>query len=199
MEPSTAPPCGEIDHLEWDASGGAKYLVCADSRLDDAGRGVFVSKDVEPNVTLCEYGGKALSYEWAISAACTSDYVYTYGRAGKKLAIDAWDHDRERTYSAAGLINDSLQEHGPFRWNCKFVLGADGRVSLVTTEFIAKGQELYVPYGDIYWRSSRWSLKLLRMAHVAYGKAKTDAKWNRLIDSASSGNDTSILITSSNL
>ena len=180
--PSTAP-IEEQKDLDWDDTGAGEYLVQGRSRLPNSGLGAFAKHSIPHPVRICEYKGIPLSYRKAKSPGYISDYVYTYDSKTLKFAIDAWDGTR--VLSAAGLINDSLHQDGPLRWNCRFVTDtATQRVYIETTEPILRGQELYIPYGDIYWRTARWPRHLLELAEAAYVQEDTQVIWKDLIHAA---------------
>ena len=119
----------------------------AKSTLHGAGDGAYALKGIKKNKPIGIYEGRFLkSKSEAIEASRTSDYVFVFG----DIAIDAKDSGA----CTMRFLNDCLN---PLLWNCTAKL-VNGKVWIYSTVDIEVGQELFLPYGFLYWWKRRHNL-----------------------------------------
>lgn len=116
----------------------AYSLEVKPSRITNGGLGVFTMEEIPANVALGEYCGekrhKSEPTDGSYSLSLESDYY-----------IDAFEYPR----CVLAMINDSrFSEYG---YNCAFEVGTE-RAEVWSTKAIACGEELYLDYGDDYWK-----------------------------------------------
>ena len=107
------------------------------SNIDNSGLGVFTNEFINKNVYLGNYIGKKRNKNYPSNSYCIEDY---YGNT-----IDAIDYPR----SIFAMINDS--KYSAYKNNCEFIT-TKNNVEIWTTKIIEKGSELYINYGDDYWK-----------------------------------------------
>ena len=113
------------------------------SRIPQAGNGLFSNRRFQKGELVCEYTGKVLTLLQAIR---TPDKTYMMGGFGLNVHLDA----QECPESMGRYINDP---RNPELLNVEFVKLRDARKALVVaTRDIEVDEELYVSYGEGYWR-----------------------------------------------
>ena len=104
------------------------------STITNAGLGVFVCKDIPAGAYIDVYTGDLLSIP-------TSRY---YFKINEGVGIDAGSYPR--CYMA--MLNDGFEKN-----NCMFRVDDETRqVSVWSIRDIKAGEELFVSYGDDFWR-----------------------------------------------
>ena len=127
-------------------------LYIDDSQIKGAGLGVYTDDDIPENMIIDEYRGELIeSFE-------EKEGVYYYqivepnketGQIG--IGIDAVN--LPRCYMA--MMNDASFEKN-LENNCDFESDIENKkVYIVTNREITAGEELFVSYGDGYWRISQ--------------------------------------------
>jgi len=111
-------------------------LEIKDSNIKNAGKGVFTLEFIPNNTFIDEYTGIIMNHVF-----CGSYFVLI--REG--LGIDAQTFPR--CYMA--MINDNIGSL--FEHNCKFMI-CDDKVEIWSIKDIYKGDELYISYGNEYWK-----------------------------------------------
>jgi SET domain-containing protein len=133
-------------------------LLIASSQIPNAGLGVFTREDISAGSMIDEYTGTVYS------SKCTSSYVF---EVRPDYYIDA--QDLPRCYMA--MLNDcsyiprraTRRKKHPDAYydakgqklviNCEFVVNeATGRVFIHSLTDISAGAELFVSYGNDYWK-----------------------------------------------
>jgi hypothetical protein len=114
------------------------------STIPGAGFGVFATRCIQPWMYICKYGGVVYKDVTEVEMAGVigdSDAVYyspsdAVGIIGSKLTFGPY-------------VNDPRDDT---RCNCRIVY-ANGMCKLMALESeIDAGDELFLPYGDDYWR-----------------------------------------------
>ena len=119
----------------------------AKSTIHGAGEGGYALKRIKKDKPVGIYQGRHLKSKAEIlEASRTSDYVYVCG----DVAIDAKDSGS----CTMRFLNDCLN---PLLWNCT-VKVVNGQVWVYATTDIEVGQELFLPYGYLYWWKRRHTL-----------------------------------------
>jgi hypothetical protein len=123
-------------------------LNIEDSKIENAGKGVFTYEFIPKNTFIGYYIGeiKKMSHE------CVGDYSFSLS---EKYYIDA--NKDVRCYIA--MINDS--HNSKYKNNCEFRITKtengkklkpkQRKISLWSIKDISKYSELYASYGDEYW------------------------------------------------
>jgi SET domain-containing protein len=118
------------------------FIVVKQSSIPGAGKGVFATRDIEQGVTIGEYTGELVNmseirehgkYAWSL-------------RNGQ--AVDAVDPEKSNWLR---YINDHRTEEG----NNLAIYEHDNKVYYQTKRPIKKGSELFVSYGENYWKIKR--------------------------------------------
>lgn len=108
------------------------------STIEKAGQGVFTLEEIPENTLIDHYTGTYQSIP-------TSRY-YFYIKEG--IGIDAGNYPR----CYMGMLNDSF--NSIFKNNCTFVTDeTNNTVSVWSTRKIECGEELFISYGEEYWRA----------------------------------------------
>jgi hypothetical protein len=173
LSPSSSPI---LDDLSWDPTASGRIHIKTSEVSPDAGKGAFASVAIDIDETICSYFGdpcKRLTPKQANSPKYVSDYVLVIDH----VAIDAQDRATLKILCGAGYINEAFDEHLA---NCVFKR-IGNRIFVVATRDISPGEELLILYGEEYWRTSRWSLSLLRKAVQHYSRDATRQLWSDLI------------------
>ena len=119
----------------------------AKSTLHGAGEGGFALKAIKKNKPVGVYRGRHLkSKSEILEASRSSDYVFVCG----EVAIDA----KEAGACTMRFLNDCLD---PALWN-RNVKVVNGEVWIYSTMDIVAGQELFLPYGYLFWWKRRLTL-----------------------------------------
>lgn len=121
-------------------------LIPKPSKIPDAGLGLFYepsSKDagpIQPGTTLCYYTGHLHSFKSSREVKNTSYLMMVQDG----VLVDPGPVPSIKARYINDPLNDDLT-------NCKYV--PDGlRSAVVSTKFIECGEELFVKYGDLYWK-----------------------------------------------
>ena len=130
-------------------NSSAFELHIGDSQIKDGGLGVYTDEDIPENTIIDEYrGDKIEAFE-----SLDNDYYYEIIQPNKEnnqlgLGVDAAKFPR--CYMA--MINDASFEKS-LENNCEFQDDIENKtVYVVTSRDIKAGEELFVSYGDTYWR-----------------------------------------------
>jgi len=112
-------------------------LEIRNSAIKEAGLGVYVLEDIPKDTLIDHYLGEYLSLP-------TSKY---YLQIKDGLGIDAGNYPR----CYMGMINDSFNSH--FKNNCTFIIDeSNNTVSVQSLRDIKAGEELFISYGEDYWK-----------------------------------------------
>ena len=116
-----------------------KYkLEIKDSLIKYGGQGVFALEDIPENTCIGEYTGEKKHKDdftlGTYSLQLSSDY-----------SIDAFDYPR----CILAMINDA--RFSDYKYNCDFVVN-DIIAEIWSISAINIGSELYIEYGDFYWK-----------------------------------------------
>jgi hypothetical protein len=169
-------PSTILDDLSWDPTADGRIHIKLSEVSPDAGKGAFASIAIDIDDTICSYYGDPrirLTPKQAQSPKYVSDYVLVIDH----IAVDAQDRKTLKILSGAGYINEAFDEHLA---NCVFKR-IGNRIVVVATRDIKPGEELLILYGETYWRTSRWSLALLKKAAQHYSHASSAQLWSDLI------------------
>jgi hypothetical protein len=180
-QPSSIPgrAVGTLDDLLWDPTAAGRIVIKLSQVSQDAGKGAFAAIPFSIDESICEYFGDPsirLTPQRANSPAYRSDYVLVIDH----IAIDAQDRKTLRILSGAGHINEAFDENLA---NCIFQRRGH-RIIVVATRDILPGEELLILYGELYWRTPRWSLSILEKAALHYSTASSRQLWSDLIHHA---------------
>ena len=108
-----------------------------DSNIKEAGQGVFALEDIPENTLIDHYMG-----DYQILP--TSRYFF---QIKDNLGIDAGNYPR----CYMGMLNDSFNSR--FKNNCTFVTDEEtNKVSVWSNRKIECGVEMFISYGEDYWR-----------------------------------------------
>jgi hypothetical protein len=118
------------------------FIVVKQSSIPGAGKGVFATRDIDEGVTIGEYTGERVDLT---KMSEKGKYAWSL-RNGQ--AVDAIDPAKSNWLR---YINDNRTEEG----NNLSVYEDDNRVYYRTNKPIKKGSELFVSYGENYWKIKR--------------------------------------------
>lgn len=135
---------------------GSPGLEVRKSMIKGAGNGLFATRPYMDGEVICEYTGEVLSF---LEAYKREDKTYMMGGFGLNIHIDAKHHLR----SMGRYINDPLNS---LKVNVKFIKSKELKKAFVIAlrrievcDFISlsspnskPGEELYVSYGESYWK-----------------------------------------------
>ena len=135
---------------------GFKNLKVLKSTIEGAGWGLFSTAVIDKKDIICSYEGARFEGDYDESSAGEGkDYVamakmFKVSKDGKitkeiKVYVDSWEED-----SCYGrYVNDPLNDH---LVNARIVMRGDKMV-LVALEEIRPGQEIFISYGEDYWKA----------------------------------------------
>jgi uncharacterized protein len=144
-------PTFEMPEIYWNNT--ELMLNVEESKIAEAGKGIFTYEDIEKGQFIGFYNGRLEKS----NGKCVGDYSFSLNRV---WYLDARFYPR--AYMA--MINDS---HGSkFKDNCEFVtlsndedgkklVPKDRKIFLQALRNIKAGEELYASYGADYWSSER--------------------------------------------
>jgi len=112
-------------------------LFIKKSNIPNSGLGVFTNEFINKNIYLGNYIGKKRSKYYPSNPYCIEDY--------NGDTIDAIDYPR----TIFAMINDS--KFSNYKNNCEFIVKKEN-VEIWTTKIIKKGSELFIDYGEDYWK-----------------------------------------------
>jgi SET domain-containing protein len=126
-------------------------LYVEDSKLPDAGKGLFTSSIIKRGDIIVEYTGDIITWKEcqrrnnAIKDGMGSYYFYV----NRNKCIDAQNH----LDSMARYCNDAngFSKIKGVRNNARFDV-IKGRVYIIASRNFKPGDEIYVPYGQEYWK-----------------------------------------------
>lgn len=131
-----------------------KFLVIKNSTLPDAGKGLFTKKAIAAGTRITEYKGRVTTWKEveddhdnAYLFTVTDQHVIDARRALKSFARYA--NDARGFTRIKGITN-----------NCIYVQDENNRVFLEAKRDIAAGGEIFVSYGNDYWKVMRENLKI---------------------------------------
>jgi SET domain-containing protein len=113
-------------------------LIIKKSNIVNSGLGVFSNEKISKNTFLGYYIGKKCKYNYPTNGQYA---IITYDGG----FIEAIDYPR--TFFA--MINDSYNTH--FNNNCEFII-TEKNVEIRTIKNIKKYEELFISYGNDYWK-----------------------------------------------
>jgi hypothetical protein len=141
------------------------------------GYGGFANRRLKRHEIIGEYkGGPRITLRNKNKTALSS---YAFEDAQNKRIVDPYDPITGEVACSAARINDNIQD--PSRWNCEFYIKGK-KIFIRATREIQEDEELYLPYGALYWCDPQYPLDILILAQQAYGK-QNDSEWTRLINS----------------
>jgi hypothetical protein len=157
--------------------------------IENAGMGVFAKMDIPAQEILCEYRGAIISADIRYE----SDYLYSSKTSTNELISIVPDMDKpicafinDCVVAAVDAYTDAeldaietnqaeLKVHPGFSHNSAALITKMGKVFVVSSEDIPKGQEIFFAYGNSYW------LTRLRQGERSDVHAKmAEAQVNRL-------------------
>jgi hypothetical protein len=139
----------ELESLLFWARGYVRNtLEVKDSKIQGAGQGLFVTRNVKEGEFLCVYRGTKLSLAQVMKMS-VSDRDYVMGGFGLNVHVDASKHKNV----LARYINDNFDKS---KLNARFAkIERDACAIVYTTRRLETGEEIYVGYGESYWRARR--------------------------------------------
>ena len=143
----------EIDALSVYIRGhmAGDALVVSKSLIENAGNGLFAAKRLAKAELLCVYRGTKLSLAQTLKLQI-SEKDYLMGGFGLNVHVDASNHPNV----LARYINDNFDKS---QINVAFrKIERDACALVYTLRAIEPGEELYVSYGESYWRGRSTSL-----------------------------------------
>ena len=120
------------------------------SQIKGAGLGVFTEDDIPEDTIIDQYRGELIeSFDSPENTMYYYELVKPNKETGEKgLGIDAFKFPR--CYMA--MINDACVEKD-FTNNCEFEDDIQNKkINIITTRDINAGEELFVSYGEDYWK-----------------------------------------------
>lgn len=128
------------------------FLKVKPSTIANAGNGMFAARKLPAGKRLGEYRGKRIPFHWANAPGTDSSY-YMYASASNGSSTSGAGEDR--------YVIDGRAIGNPMRWanhadeahaNAQAELEDNGRIYFRTTRPVASGEEIFINYGDDYWR-----------------------------------------------
>lgn len=153
-DPSRGHVCTYLTHMDMEnlllfARGHVlATLEVKPSNIPEAGNGLFATRNITNGSFLCVYRGTKLSLAKVMSLPMSArDYIM--GGFGLNAHVDASQH----TDVLARYLNDNFDTS---KINTRFIkLESDACAMVFSTRDILKGEELYVSYGESYWRARK--------------------------------------------
>jgi len=132
-----------------------RYLVeIKESSIPNAGLGLFAKYDIPKDTIIDAYIGREMTAEQCYELDKHKEmYIMTIN---DNLFIDGGTEKNFISYTndARGIVRTP-----GVRNNCRFELTDDNKMVLVASKKIKAGSELFVFYGDCYWRTIRYYIK----------------------------------------
>jgi hypothetical protein len=127
------------------------------STIEAAGLGLYTTKDRKRGEVIVPYVGDIIdARNWAVENSQTigGDYVLELAPAHVFVFIDATHPIRGGAGRFANSIQPLDRQANPkLKNNCEFHTGKmDYSANIVATKGIAKGEEIFVHYGQSYWK-----------------------------------------------
>ena len=130
-----------------------RSLIIKRSRIPKAGKGLFTTVDLPKGAWVTEYKGRLCYWKDVKDQDGYNPYIFKLN--------NTWAIDGRRTLKAFGrYANDArgLSRAPGCRNNSEFI--TRGRKCYIsTTRRIRKGEEIFVDYGQAYWRLIRRLIK----------------------------------------
>lgn len=131
------------------------HLRIRDSNIPKAGKGLFVTRKVAPDIaifkkgdSICKYNGETLTARQTRKRYGIPNTNILYDRSYAVNVNGGKCEDAARIRGIGSLIN---YHHSPNLRNCSFVLNAKtNRMGIRATKNIYNGQELFLAYGGMY-------------------------------------------------
>lgn len=123
-----------------------KFLKIKKSKIPNAGKGVFTKIDLKKGQFVCEIIGEIVTvkeYNQRLKNNLTKE-GYSIEISSRRQ-LDTWNHE-----CAGKYINDA--HLSKFKNNCELCIDEDETVYVQTLKKIKKGEELYISYGEDYWK-----------------------------------------------
>ena len=143
----------------------------------ESNKGLFAIVSLPPHTVIGIYeGGESLKASTVTSSRYKSDYAVQY----QHLIRDGYDRQKGEVTCHPARINDSLDKE---RDNCEFYIHPDHShlLLVISTQAIAAGEQLFLPYGPDYWCQDQFSLNTLAAAVRRYDiDIKASPQWRRL-------------------
>jgi len=141
---------------------GYRNLKILQSTIEEAGWGLFAATEFSERDIICSYEGAKLPLNFKEEEAVVGrDYIAMgkkpRGKTGKfdTVYIDAWELD-----SCYGrFINDPIDDE---LVNAKIVVKGN-KFYVLATDKIVPGQEIFISYGESYWRARQQMLSEEKM------------------------------------
>lgn len=134
-----------------------RHLLIKRSRIPKAGKGLFTSVDIPKGAWVTEYKGRLCYWKEVKDQDGYNGYIFKLN--------NTWAIDGLKTLKAKGrYANDARGLHRAegCRNNSEFI--TKGRKCYIaTTRRIRKGEEIFVDYGQAYWRLIR---RLMRNGEI---------------------------------
>jgi SET domain-containing protein len=143
-------------------------LVVKKSTLPNAGKGLFITRDVKKGERICEYLGEVITEKELDERAENDIYGYAF-YISKKKCIDAYYVPE----ALARFANDAkgLTRVKGITNNCSYEVWKN-RGWIVAEKNIKAGSELLVSYGNEYWKDIKYNIKLEEERKAAKKAAK---------------------------
>jgi uncharacterized protein len=134
-----------------------KSLVVKKSTIPNSGKGVFTKKNIQKGTRIAEYKGRVVTWKEVVKMAESENgYVFHFNN---QYCLDA----RKTKTSVAGFINDAkgIVRLKGVRNNTEYVTEKK-RCFIEAIRDIPAGAELFVGYGNEYWRVIRYNARVDR-------------------------------------
>lgn len=112
-------------------------LEIRDSQIKNAGKGVFTNEEIPNNTFIDYYYGDICHH-----LKC-GDYYFSISN---DIGINAQNFPR----CFMAMINDNYKSN--FDINCEFIIKNNNIVEIWSTKIILKNTELFISYGEDYWK-----------------------------------------------
>ena len=123
-----------------------KFLKIKKSTIPKAGKGVFTKIDLKKGQYVCEIIGEIISIKEYNRRLKNNLTVEGYSiEISSRRYLDTWNHE-----CAGKYINDAYRSS--FKNNCELCIDDDYKVYVQTLRKINKGEELFLSYGEEYWK-----------------------------------------------
>jgi uncharacterized protein len=130
-----------------------KYLYVSQSTIPNAGKGLFARRAFADGAVIGEYTGERLGLEALKNVATDKTYyiqTMEYYDSVKKKTIGAHIIDGIALTNKMRWINDP--RYYPELLNATMKQDGRGRVFVYATRLITANEEIFMSYGDDYWR-----------------------------------------------
>ncbi|HEX5001211.1 MAG TPA: SET domain-containing protein [Bacteroidia bacterium] len=128
------------------------------STLPKAGKGLFTDSDIRKGEIVCEYEGEKITWKEAERRNDLNKGGYVY-YISEKNCVDAWDN--KKTFGRYANDAAGIGRINGHRNNSVYDV-VRGKVYIRATKNIKAGSEIFVSYGQQYWRIMRQELGLTK-------------------------------------